>query len=139
MSENSYMFTPKQLEKYALEKYPIDEHIFNNGFIREKFDINEKARKAFIEGYDLAANSSVQKEDERVNEAYYKGRKDALCKLPRWKKATRDMFVDSIDFAVKYLHDGGDYPDYEETVVTNRVKEGEYYIELTDLDGLSTE
>ena len=136
---NSYMFTPEQLQQYALEKYPVDEQVFNNGFIKEKFDLNEKARKALIEGYDLAANSSVQEIDDRVNEAYYKGRKDILSKLPKWKKADRDIFVDTIDFAVKYLHDGGDYSDYEEVVVTNRVHAGEYYLDLCDLEVLGKE
>ena len=132
-----YILTPQQLQKYALEKYPIDERVFNNGFLKEKFDLNERARKAFIDGYDLAANSSVQETDDKVNDAYHKGRKEVLSKLPKWKKAERDMFVDTIDFAVKYLHDGGDHDDYEEVIVTNRVQKGEYYIELCDLDQLA--
>lgn len=136
---NSYVFTPEQLKQFALEKYPIDEKIFNNGFIKEKFDLNEKARKAFIDGYNLAANSSVQETDDQVNEAYHKGRKEILAKLPKWKIAERDMFVDTIDFAVKYLHDGGDHSDWEEVIVTNRVKAGESYFELCDLDVLLSE
>ena len=133
---NSYVFTQEELKQYALEKYPIDEQIFNNGFIIEKFDLNEKARQAFIDGYDLAANSSVQETDDQVNEAYYKVKREVLDKLPKWKKEDRDIFVDTIDFAVKYLHDGGDHSDYEEVIVTNRVQAGEYYLELCDLDEL---
>lgn len=136
----SYMFTQEQLKQYALEKYPVVlETVQNLDGVARRFDINKEARDAFIEGYDLSANLSVQETDDQVNEAYYRARKEILSKLPKWKKADRDIFVDSIDYAVKYLHDGGDYSDYEEVVVTNRVKAGEYYLELCDLDVLAVE
>ena len=52
--------------------------------------------------------------------------------LPVWRKADYDINADCIQFLVKYTHDGGDHPDWVEVIPTNRVYEGEYYLEIND-------
>lgn len=133
--------TPEELEKYALEKYPVFNQTFksNIGDFYETVDLNERVRKAFIEGYGIAVNESVQEKDDEVNEAYYRGRKDILKKLPRWKKSDRDVDSDCIEYAVFYKNNGGDYPDYDTVTVTNRLHKGEMYLELSDLEILLKE
>lgn len=56
--------------------------------------------------------------------------------LPVWKKAERDIDCDTCDFIVKYKHDGGDRSDWEENIMTNRLRKGELYIDICDLDKL---
>lgn len=51
----------------------------------------------------------------------------------QFKISDRYMESDSLDFLVKYRHDGGDYSDWDELIPTTRVMEGEKYIDLCDL------
>ena len=84
------------------------------------------------------------KSDEKIEELTKKhsaellaiARKEIEKDLPRWKEAERDYDSDTIDFAIKYPHDGGDHDDYFTIEVTNRLRKGDYYIELADLDVL---
>ena len=64
---------------------------------------------------------------------YADGNTAAKNAIPKWKIAERDFNSDTIDFAIKYKHDGGDNPDYESVEVTNRIRKGEEYFELSDL------
>lgn len=67
------------------------------------------------------------------------GRSAVLRELPKWRAAKRDVFSDTIDFAVKFMNDGGDHEDYETVVATNRLSAGEEYIDISDLIHLQKE
>lgn len=56
-------------------------------------------------------------------------------RYPKWRKATCDIESDTIDYLVKFKHDGGDGKDWEEIIPTNRLKMGEWYLELSDTFG----
>lgn len=77
-------------------------------------------------------------EDVTLNEQTRKYSKNLLnlaikeMDLPQWKKAEYDIYDDSICYLVKYTHDGGDHQDWDEIIPTNRVKEGEMYLEIDD-------
>lgn len=70
------------------------------------------------------------------NDGIKRGYEELLAKLPKWKIADRDIFSDCIEFAVVYRHDGGDYPDWDEVIPSNRVLCGEKYFEISDLEEL---
>lgn len=62
-----------------------------------------------------------------------------LESTPKWKVAKDDISDATIEYAIKYPHDGGDYDEYETVEVTNRVRKGEQYFELEDLLELPVE
>ena len=124
----------EELEKYALELYPEKWVPVQN--TTELIDVNESVRKAFIRGYNDAFGDAHVFVAKISSEQYQKGRQEALARCPKWKRAERDVNSDTIDYAVKYLNDGGDYADYETVTVTNRLQKGELYLELSDLDEL---
>ena len=119
------------------------------------FDSKETPSKEVIENVRQRANRLVElvKEElekdyvvidkeayKRVLNQYAELRKnDAAKKMPKWKVSGREQFSDTIDFAVKFMNDGGDYPDYETVIATNRLSAGEEYIELADLISLPKE
>ena len=73
-------------------------------------------------------------DDTVTKVAFEKGRKSVIDMLPLWRIAENDIFSsDCIDYAVIYTKDGGDHEDYDVVGITNRVKKGEKYIELSDL------
>lgn len=67
------------------------------------------------------------------------GRSMASRDLPKWRVAKRDVFSDTIDFAVKFMNDGGDHEDHETVVATNRLSAGDEYIDITQLLHLKKE
>lgn len=111
---------------------PFDEEVF--------FD-NNKPVDDFMYFFRAQYRKTIEEIDKSLDEKsqYEKGKEDALKNCPKWKKAEYDIMSDTIDYAVKYRRDGGDYPDYDTVVVTNRLKRGDYYIELSDLETLLTE
>ena len=80
--------------------------------------------------------NEVDSWDDGYNTGYNDGKAETLKGLPIWKIADRDINSNTIDFAVSYTQNGGDYSDWEEVIVTNRLKEGERYLELSDLEKL---
>ena len=129
---------PDEIEQYALSLYPIT---MTNVEVAEKgswlkIDVNQPIREAFIKGYHLACVDWTKGVAQAANEYFKKGYKAALEKCPKWKVADRDLDCDTIEFAVMYRNDGGDYPDYDTVTVTNRLHKGEMYLELCDLDAL---
>jgi hypothetical protein len=88
----------------------------------------------------LEANKKLNNGEE-LDETYIKSAaadmKDELFKkLPEWKIAERDIDCDTLEFLIKFKHDGGDGPDWESIEVTNRLHKGEKYIEIYDLEQL---
>ena len=91
------------------------------------------------EGYrpiDVVCKELEMKGNVEYTKGYTDAKIDAEKNLPRWKVADRNIFSDTIDFAFLCRHDGGDYPDYDSVEVTNRIMEGDRYIELSDLEKL---
>lgn len=119
--------TKHPIKKFAQE---YSEHLLNT------------AKKIVFAGQVAMSISDYKDAEKRafergVKEGYEKGVKSAKELIPTWKVADRDLFTDTIDFAVKYTHDGGDNPDYDTIEVTNRVMKGEEYFDLYDLEKLS--
>lgn len=81
-------------------------------------DEEDEVEKAWKEGNDVG---------------YRNGKKAALMGIPHWQKAPRDWDDEDIGYIVVHKCDGGDYPDYDVAVPTNRVKKGEWYLEICDL------
>ena len=126
----------RSLELYPIKPYPIQCKDFNRV---ETIDLNQIAREAYLRGYEDALKDDMDSFKEAYNNGYNKAVKDLVDKLPKWTKAECDINDDSLDYAVHYKHYNDDGPDWESIVITNRVKEGEYYIDITDLDLLERE
>lgn len=122
----------ENLTKLACDAFPVmlKQVTLEDGSI-ETVDINKRAREAFRIGY-LTGQS-----EDFVSKIRKETKESILNKLPKWKSATRDIDSDSIEFLVKYRHDGGDGSDWDEVVPTNRLHEGENYLEISDLIELS--
>jgi hypothetical protein len=126
----------RALELYPIKPYPVQCKDFNRV---ETVDLNEAARNAFIKGCEESFIYDHLLVEQSFKNGVQKGKNEILKKLPKWKKATRDIECDTLDFIVKYNHDGGDDSDWESCVVTNRLKNGESYIEIEDLMILDSE
>ena len=126
--------TKEQIEKRALELYPINPYpVQCKDFNRVvTVDINETQRNAYIAGYNEALEQTTKALSKEA-------RNKILDSLPKWKRAELDIYNDSLDYVIKITHDGGDYSDWEECIVTNRVKKDEYYIDISDLVELGNE
>lgn len=105
------------------------------------FDGSDKPDDDWMYFLKMQYKKTIEEIEKKADEKsqYEKGREDALKNCPKWKKAEEDIMSDTIDYAIKYRIDGGDYPDYDTVVVTNRLKRGDYYIELSELENLLTE
>lgn len=77
----------------------------------------------------ITLNEQTRKYSKELMEI---ARAELFAAIPKWKKANYEMNSDSIDYLVKYTHDGGDGPDWIEVVPANRVHEGEDYLEIDE-------
>ena len=137
--------TQEELDKKALELYPIKTYpIQCKDFNRvETVDLNEVARKAYMSGYEDCMMELLETTKKTGKDYFESGRNigkmEILKNLPKWRTASDDIFSDTLDYIVKYKHDGGDYEDWESPIVTNRVLKGEEYLEICDLINLGKE
>ena len=129
--------TREKFQELAYEKYPVHKVTVKSpiGDYYSDYDANELPRKAFMEAYDILDTSHALEIDRAVR----KNQTEMLSKLPKWHKADRDIDTDSIDYAILFRQDGGDYSDYDTVEVTNRIRKGEWYFDLGDLHKLLKE
>ncbi len=89
------------------------------------------------------AKEEVLCSDETLKEyaevARKQGAADALKPIPKWKIAENNYHGSDIKFAVFHRVDGGDGPDWDDVVVTNRLRKGEWYFNIYDLHRLPKE
>lgn len=122
----------KTLNEISFDAYPENiKKITNEDGTIELIDVNKRVREAFRLGY-MSGQS-----DDFVKSIRDEVKKSILSRLPKWKIADRDIDSDSLEYLVKYKHNGGDYSDWEEAIPTNRLHKGEQYMEIADLIELS--
>ena len=89
------------------------------------------------------AKEEVMNSDETLKEyaetARKQGATEALKPIPKWKIAENNYQGSDIQFAVFHRVDGGDGPDWDDVVVTNRLRKGEWYFNIYDLHRLPKE
>lgn len=108
------------------------EQTFHEDVKRYATELLELARKELVkEGTSKNEMGTIL-----YDAGFEDGKAEALKDMPRWKKADRDIISNTIEFAVPYTHDGGDHADWVEVIVTNAVRKGENYFEISDLEKL---
>lgn len=94
----------------------------------------EDAMKEYAE--KMMFREDKQEEDEITYKAAQNimgiARNIVSYRLPKWHRATCDVDSDSLDYLVKFKHDGGDYKDWDSLQITNRLREGEWYLDISD-------
>ena len=53
-------------------------------------------------------------------------------RIPNWRQSTCDLDTDTLCYIIKFKHDGGDHQDWESLEVTNRLRKGEWYLDISD-------
>ena len=121
-------YLEKQKGEEGYEAIPIESTLeYKAGFHKGK----EEALKELDESGKVHCKS--------FDKGYDAGKREALKDMPKWKVAKKDEDCDTLDYAILYKHDGGDYKDYYTVEPTNRLKQGDLYLELEELEKLPHE
>ena len=96
------------------------------------------AKTQLLQSGELLTQEHHQKLMDTLAEQYKSDLGSAYKGIPKWRKAKKDIRCTDIDYAILWTETGGDHP-YDFIGLANEIREGDWHIELADLENLPKE